>query len=68
MQKKLKLNCAFRGHKAGSIINIEVSDDGTPKDSFWRRRLKDAKIDNCVEFVDEKKETASESDADESEE
>ena len=33
------------------IIEIEVSEDGLPLDRFWRNRLKDAEIDNCIEIV-----------------
>ena len=32
------------------IINIE-DDNGIPIDKFWRNRLEDAKIDNCVEII-----------------
>jgi hypothetical protein len=51
MKKKLKLNVGFRGHVAGSIIDIDINDEGVPSDGFWRRRIKDAEVDNCVEFV-----------------
>lgn len=42
---------------------ITIEDNaGIPVDRFWRNRLKDAKIDNCVEVVKPraraKKETA----------
>jgi hypothetical protein len=31
---------------------VEVADiDGVPSDRFWRNRLKDSAIDNCVEIV-----------------
>lgn len=51
MKKKLKLNVGFCGYAAGSIIDIDINDEGVPSDGFWRRRLRDAKIDNCVELV-----------------
>ena len=48
---KLKLNCDLNGHKKGTIIKVN-DNNGIPLDSFWRRRLKDAEIDNCVEIVE----------------
>lgn len=57
MHVKIKLNKALRGNSKGSIIGIEVYDETSdydeyiPKDIYWRRRFKDAEIDNCVEFV-----------------
>ncbi len=50
---KLKINRAFAGYKAGTIT---VPDkNGVPLDQYWRRRLRDAKIDNCVEVVTDPK-------------
>jgi len=48
--KQLKLNAWFPGYTAGQIIKIRCKD-GIPIDRFWRDRLKDSKIDSCVEFV-----------------
>lgn len=48
---KLKICGNVKGHTKGSEVEIEVDVDGTPNDKFWRRRLKDAKIDNCVEVI-----------------
>jgi hypothetical protein len=36
----------------GQIVHIEEKE-GTPKESFWRRRLLDSKIDNCCEVIKE---------------
>jgi hypothetical protein len=33
------------------VIEIETSEDGLPLDRFWRDRLKDSEIDNCIEIV-----------------
>ena len=41
---KLKINKDLRGFKAGAIVTV-------PLDRYWRSRLEDAKIDNCVEIV-----------------
>jgi len=50
---KIKLNTAMNGFAKGQEITIE-GVDGIPTDSFWRRRLKDAEIDNSVEIVQTK--------------
>lgn len=55
MKRKLKINIANRNHKEGEIINVRVDKKGTPLSSYWRRRLRDADMDNCVEWVPEKK-------------
>ncbi len=51
---KLKLNRDLKTPKGkltkDSIIEIE-DIDGEPTDRFWRNRLKDSVIDNCVEIV-----------------
>lgn len=54
---KLKLNAKFHGKQVGDIISIEADEDGVPFNRFWRRRLADAMIDNCVEIVKEEKES-----------
>lgn len=52
---KLLINKSFRSPlgkvNVGDIV--EVKDDGNniPLDRFWRNRIKDSKIDNCVETV-----------------
>lgn len=48
---KLKINKRVKGHAVGAVVDVPVDADGTPLDKFWRRRLKDAKIDECVEVV-----------------
>lgn len=53
--KMLKLNTALRGHDAGSTVRVKVDNGGIPLDPYWRRRLNDSKVDECVEFVDNKK-------------
>ena len=53
--KSLLLNCNLHGKKKGDIIKIRVDKNGTPIDRCWRDRMKDAKIDNCVELVQDKK-------------
>lgn len=50
---KIKLNVNLKGYKKGSIIDI-YEIEGIPKDQYWRNRLKDSKIDNCIEIIKEK--------------
>lgn len=50
-KKVLKLNAPLRGLPDGAKVTIKVDKDGTPVDRYWRDRLKDAKNDQCVEFI-----------------
>lgn len=45
---KLKVNSVPR---QPAHVTIELDADGVVKSRFWRRRLKDAETDNCVEPV-----------------
>lgn len=47
----IKINIPLRGYKAGAIIPIRVDAKGWPLDPYWDRRLRDSKIDHCVEIV-----------------
>lgn len=51
---KIKVNKAIPSYPAGAIIDIQVDEKGTPLKLFWRARLRDAEIDNCVEIVEQK--------------
>ena len=51
MKVKIKINKPFLNFAKGRILEIESDNEGTPVDVFWRRRLKDAKQDNCCEIV-----------------
>jgi hypothetical protein len=59
MQIKLKLNIDIATPKgkvrAGTILELEVDSDQNLLDGFWRKRLKDARIDSCVEVLTEQK-------------
>ena len=48
---KVKLNMPMQGYEAGREVTIECDRSGVPLEKFWRRRLKDAQIDNCLEVV-----------------
>ena len=50
-KKTIRLNAPLRSYAAGTELRIEVDEHGTPLDRYWRDRFKDAKKDNCVEFV-----------------
>lgn len=52
--KELKLNADLRGKSKGEIVRVSVDNLGTPLDKYWRNRVKDAEIDNCVEFLEKK--------------
>ena len=48
---QLKINTDFWSYKSGQIIKVMADDNGTPIDRFWRDRLRDSAIDNCVSRV-----------------
>ena len=60
MIRVLKINKDVGGHKAGSTFKVQCNDNGIPLDVFWRRRLKDSAVDNCVEWTEEKMHSTSE--------
>lgn len=45
---KVKLNADLGGFKAGKVLQGEIL-----KTHYWRNRIKDSKIDNCVTIIDE---------------
>ncbi len=52
------------GFAAGQEVPVTVDDEGTPLDQFWRRRLRDAKRDQCCEVLTLHEEYESPSDED----
>jgi len=44
---KIQLNIDLRGLKKGSIVKAN--------DAYWRKRIEDAKTDNCVTIIKSKK-------------
>jgi hypothetical protein len=48
---QLRLNRDLGGEKAGTVLTLEADTNKTIIKRFWRRRLKDAEIDGCVEIV-----------------
>lgn len=53
---QIKLNQNLRTPQ-GQLLKdtiIEINDeDGVPTDLFWRNRLKDSAIDNCIEVINQ---------------
>ena len=47
----IKVNLPIRGFLVGQEVRVKVDREGTPFDATWRRRLRDAKTDNCCEVV-----------------
>ena len=45
---KLKIN-NVPGHQG--IIDVQTDVNGLILNKFWRNRLRDSKIDNCVEII-----------------
>ncbi len=48
------VNKTVHGVRAGTKMTLRVDKDGVPLEKQWRRRLRDAKIDNCISLVEEK--------------
>lgn len=50
---KVLVNIDMLGVKKGETINLQTDKFGTPLKRFWRNRLKDSKIDNCITVINE---------------
>lgn len=48
---KIKINKDLPDYVAGTVVSVETDVDGIPLQRFWRDRLHDALIDNCVEIL-----------------
>lgn len=51
----LKLNVDLKELPKGSIFDLAVDRDGMVVDRYWRKRVQDSKIDNCVSVIQPKK-------------
>ena len=51
---QIKVLKEIPGHKAGVTVKVQVNGK-IPVQKFWRDRLRDAAIDNCVEIVKARK-------------
>ena len=48
---RIKVNGTIPGYPPGTVVPVDADERGTPLDASWRRRLKDAEIDDCCEVV-----------------
>lgn len=51
MKIKILIKTAMLNHKANDVIIVDADKNAIPLNKFWRRRLNDAKEDNCCEIV-----------------
>lgn len=51
MTLKIKTDHVLHGIPSGGTVKVEVDKEGIPFDKNWRRRLKDSKLDGCVEVI-----------------
>lgn len=51
MTKKVQyiVNKPVHGYKIGQKVTLEVDTNGVPLDRLWRRRVRDARLDGCIE-------------------
>ncbi len=50
----LTINAASLKKRFGDTVKIEVDENNTPLDRYWRSRVRDSKIDNCVSLPEVK--------------
>lgn len=48
---QVKVKGTLPGFPVGQVVTVITDEHGTPLLEYWRRRLKDANIDGCVEVV-----------------
>jgi hypothetical protein len=48
---RVKIIKPIADYNVGSTVEVITNINHTPLEKFWRDRLKDAKIDGCVEIV-----------------
>ncbi len=53
----LDINKNILLNKPGSTINLDTDMEGTPLDYFWRKKLRDSAVDNCVSVQVDKSKT-----------
>lgn len=51
---KIKINFDFGKYTKDQVVKVQ-SIDGMPTDKYWRDRIKDSEIDQCVSIVQSKK-------------
>ena len=56
---KVEILKALPGYTVGQSVQIEVDADGVAIDRYWRKRIRDSKIDGCLKLADQKPKKAS---------
>ena len=51
---EIKINFTFGRYKKGQIVTVPSIGE-MPAEKYWRDRIRDSKIDQCVSIVDRKK-------------
>ncbi len=52
---KIKIKAPLLGYKVGSIVTLAVDRGGRIVNKYWASRVIDAKDDDCVEIISDKK-------------
>ena len=48
---QIKINKSIPGYPSGATARVQADDAGVPIEKSWRDRLRDAKVDSCVEVI-----------------
>lgn len=55
---KLRINKPLKNYRVGQVIRVKAIktndpdwDEYVPVDPYWKRRIKDSKLDNCVSII-----------------
>jgi hypothetical protein len=51
---RIKIKKPFLGYKEDSIVFVLCDNSGLPLEKFWRDRIRDKELDDCVEVIEEK--------------
>lgn len=54
IQLNVNLDTPIGSFKKDAIVSIAVDVNNTPLERFWRDRLTDSKIDNCITLLSKK--------------
>lgn len=49
----IRINVDLPNNPKGSTVKIPCDHNNIPYDRYWRRRLDDSKIDNCIEIKED---------------
>lgn len=56
-QITLEINKKILWYKPGNTIKLDTDIEGTPLDYFWRKKIRDSAVDNCVSVQVDKSKT-----------